>query len=252
MTVALVAAIVSVATSVAGAISGADTDAAVAGANQRSSFTAADTKNQARAAQNNNIAAQNNLKRFIQATNNNRQLDAAGSSLASNVTNYRRQKDQLLNSNFESSLQAAEQMGSQASSAAFAGVTGSVADNINSATILKRDRIAGQVAEQGAALDQNYRQTQAAIVGNAIDGLDNRTIMDNLDHNIDVGLKYASPTWFGKFLGNGGAQGLVGAGKLAFSTGGQSGGDQSAGYNSGMGLGNDSYGYGEFNGFAGA
>lgn len=209
MTVALVSAIVSVAVSVAGAISGADTEAAVAGANQRSSMTAAQTKNAARAAQNVNIEAQNNLKRFIQATNNNRALDAGGSSLAANVTNYRRQKDQLLNSNFESSLQAAEQMGAQASSAAFSGITGSVADNINSATILKRDRIAGQVAEQTSALDQNFSETQKAIVGNTIDGLDNRSIMDNLDHNIDVGLKYASPTWFGKFLGSGGAQSLV-------------------------------------------
>lgn len=249
MTVALVSAVVSVAVSVAGAISGADTEAAIAGANQRSSMTAAQTKNAARDAQNVNIEAQNNLKRWTQSINNNSRLDAGGQSLGSNVTNYLRQKDQLLNSNFEDSISAAEQMGSQASSAAMAGLSGSVVDNINSTTTLKRDRIHGQIDAQGAALDQNYNQKAKAIIGDTISGLDNTSVFDNLDHNIDVGLKYASPTWFGKFLGNGGAQGLVGAGKSYFSTAGGGGGSDN-----GMGLNDNAVSSGaalESNGFAG-
>lgn len=230
MTVALVSAIVSVVVSVVGAINGADVDGAISSANQRSSATAATTKNAARDAANKNTQAQNSLKRFIQATNNNRALDAGGASLAANVTTYRRQKDQLLNSNFETSIQTAEQMGSQASSAALSGITGSVVDNINATTALKRDRVAANVDEQGRAVDQNFADRQRGIVSSTIDGLDNRGINDVLDNNIDVALKYASPSWFGKFLSGGGGQSLAKLGGSFASMGGS--GDN------GMGLGN--------------
>lgn len=223
MTVATVMAIVSVATAVAGAISGADAESAVASANQRSSETTATSKNRARMWSNYNTIAQNNLGRFVQSINNNRKLAAAGQSLGTQVTNYRRQKDVLLNSGFEQSIAEAEQLGSQHASAAVAGIGGSVADNINSATILRQDRIKGQAAAAENAMDFDFRQGQSAIVQNAIDGLDNKTVFDNLDNNIDVALKYASPTWFGKFLGNGGIGTLSNAGQTIFSTSGSSG-----------------------------
>lgn len=221
MTVALVAAIVSVATSVAGAISGSDVDGAIAAANNRSSATAASTQNSSRAFSNLNIEAQNNLTRFTQAANNNKKLAAGGVSLGANVQNYLQQKDALLNSGFESGIAQAQTMGSNAASAAFAGVTGSVVDNINSATILKNDRIDGQTQEASKSLDQNYSDKQTAIVGSTISGLDNKTVFDNVDNSINVALTQASPTWFGKFLGMGGAQATVGAGQQFFSTSGK-------------------------------
>lgn len=219
MTVGIVMAVVSVATAVAGAISGADSEAAVASANQRSSETTATSKNKARMWSNYNTIAQNNLARFTQSINNNRKLAATGESLGTSVTNYRRQKDALLNSSFENSISEAEQLGSQHASAAVAGITGSVADNINSATILRQDRIKGQMSQNERATDFDFRKTQSAIIQNAIGGLDTRTVFDNLDNNIDVALKYASPTWFGKFLGNGGMGTLMDAGKTIFSSG---------------------------------
>lgn len=206
MTVALVVAIVNVAVAVAGAINGADKDAAIDSINETSSANTARVKNAARRAANVATEAQNNLKRFVQATNNSRALDAMGGTIGTTLTNYQRQRDQMLKGGFEQSIQAAEEAGAQASSSAFAGIGGSVSDNISSATILRNDRIAQGVREQGAALEQNYRSQQAATVKGAIDGLDNRTVLDSLDNNIDVGLKYASPTWFGKFLAQGGAQ----------------------------------------------
>lgn len=227
MTVAIVAAVVSVVSAVAGAISGADKDAAIDALNEHSSQTSASASNAARQASNANIAAQNNLKRFIQNTNNQRRLDAGGAQLGTSVTNYLRTRDQLTRGTFEQSIQAAESLGSQAASAASSGITGSVVDNINSATILRNDRMAGEVQKQGSALAQDYSSRQSAIVQNTVNGLDNKSIYDNFDNNINVAMKYASPTWFGRFLGGGGGSQLIGAGQALYQSNGNStGGSQ--------------------------
>jgi hypothetical protein len=242
MTVAAVSAAISVVSAVAGAISGADLDQTYAKLNQKSSKVGADTKNEARAWANFNVAAQNQLKRFVQSTNNTRRLDAGGESLGTTLVNYRRQKDQLTRGNFEDSIRAAEQAGSQAAAAATAGISGSVADNINSATILRNDRLAMEAEKQGRALDADYQHTAKAITTDAINGLDNRSVYDNFDNNIDVALKYAAPTWFGKFLSGGGLSTLVKAGQTyatGSARGGGMGGTGTAGnifeFNSGVG-----------------
>lgn len=146
----------------------------------------AESQNKARAAANEASAAQGSLARWAQSVNNNQHLRATAEAMEANAVNTARTLDSMAKGNFSESIRASEEAGMMAASQAFAGIGGSVTDQVAAATSIRlglmqqdRDRAIDTVAYDSA-------RRQGAIASQMAGGLDNSVLLDDLDYRIDA------------------------------------------------------------------
>lgn len=166
----------------------------------KANVNASNTVNEANAYANNLIRAANNklgaargsLARYNQSVNNNRTLENAGLQAEAAAVNYRRARDSEIQDDFETQLRFAEQAGAQAAATALSGLTGGVADVVNSTTALRKARLSQRalVARQQGDFDAQQRQSQILQAG--WDSLDSSEIIDGIDYSVDVATKRVS------------------------------------------------------------
>lgn len=145
----------------------------------------AKSQNKARVAANEAGAARGALARWVQSVNNNQHLRATAEAMEANAVNTARTLDSMAKGNFSESIRASEEAGMMAASQAFAGIGGSVTDQVAAATSIRqglmqqdRDRLVGTVAYDSA-------RRQGAIASQMAGGLDNSVLIDDLDYRID-------------------------------------------------------------------
>lgn len=190
---------------------------AVNEANNRLSAQNAESTNKLRAAANAQVAATNNLNRWVQSVNNQRRMDSAGEALESTVVNARRQADKALTSSFASDISRAEAAGQMASSAAMAGVSGDVVDQVNTSVAL-RDSIVRQEFSDNLELGKSDVARRAGnIMSQMVGGMDASLIQDSFNYNLEVPVYTPSLSTFynfvqGAFKGLGMGSGLDGGG----------------------------------------
>lgn len=166
----------------------------------KANVNASNTVNEANAYASNLIRAANNklggargsLARYNQSVNNNRTLENAGLQAEAAAVNYRRARDSEIQDDFETQLRFAEQAGAQAAATALSGLTGGVADVVNSTTALRKARLSQRalVARQQGDFDAQQRQSQILQAG--WDSLDSSEIIDGIDYSVDVATKRVS------------------------------------------------------------
>lgn len=164
---------------------------------QEANARAANTVNEANTYASNLVRAANNrlggaraqLARFTQGVNNQRVMQNAGEAANVAAMNYRRARDSAINDSFEQQIQFAEQAGAQAAASAMSGLSGGVADIVNSTTALRKARIQGRAEEAQRLGDWDAAQRQGQILQAGWDSLDHSEISDNLDYSVDVAVK---------------------------------------------------------------
>lgn len=176
----------------------------------RANVNAANTVNEANAFANNLIRGANNqlgaargsLNRYNQSVNNQRTLQNAGMQAEAAAVNYRRARDSEIQDDFETQLRFSEQAGAQAAATALSGLTGGVADVVNSTTALRKARLSqrAETARKQGDFDAQQRQTQILQAG--WDSLDNSEISDNIDYGKDVAVvRTQQSTFLSQLLG---------------------------------------------------
>ncbi len=211
-------------------------------ANNRVSRANAIASNKVRAATNKAARAEGSLARWIQSVNNNSHLEAGGKALAASQGNFTRSVDAAKQKMFSQDIAEAEQRGMAAVSQARSGTSGSVADNINTATAL-RDAMGDQIQDDRLKLlAHDQRARMGSIASQMIGGLDSSTINDAIDYGIDVPtIKRVKGTWE-MFVGNvvrmgaswvtaGASSALAQGGQSQPTKGNSSGGANTSGYN---------------------
>lgn len=143
--------------------------------------------NLTRGARNELTVAKGRLARMNQVETNKRTLTHGSSQRDASTLNYRRMRDAATSADFEGQIQMAEQAGAAVAAQAFAGVSGSVVDAVNSTTRLRNARIQQAAADRVAAGDYDAAQEQGHIARATIQSLDSSSIIDELDYNVDIG-----------------------------------------------------------------
>jgi hypothetical protein len=178
----------------------------------------AEASNKVRGGSNKFAAAKGSLQRYMQSLSNNQSLEAGGEALAANLVNARRQEDAALSGSFEDAIRSAEQTGAQAAAAAFAGVSGEVADTVSVATKLGQQRAIESANRFAGYRSYDHGKRSSAIFSQMVRSLDSSLIFDAVDANVDVAQKKAMLNpWAQGFMQAGDA--LVGS-KTAFAAGG--------------------------------
>jgi hypothetical protein len=98
-------------------------------------------------------------------------------------------RDSATSDDFESQIRMAEQAGAAIASQALAGVGGSVVDVVNGTTALRNARVQQAQKERMKAADYDAGQVQTDIKRATIQSLDDSSIIDDLDYNVDLGLE---------------------------------------------------------------
>lgn len=158
-------------------------------ANNDISALNAKTGNATRQAANDASAAQGNLARFTQSVNNNKLLTAGGNAQAALTVNALRGADAHLEGNFSGSIQNAEQAGHMAATQASAGIDGNVTDMVDQSTALRNSIVAQQTSDASSQSAFDVGQKRGQIASQMISGLNQSTILDNLNYNIQVATK---------------------------------------------------------------
>lgn len=180
------------------------------GITDRANINAANTVNEANSFANNLIRGANNqlgaargsLNRYNQSVNNQRTLQSAGMQAEAALVNYRRARDSEIQDDFETQLRFAEQAGAQAAATALSGLSGGVADVVNSTTALRKSRLLQRSETARKQGDFDAQQRQAQILQAGWDSLDNSEITDNIDYSKDVAVKrFASGNLFTQIMG---------------------------------------------------
>lgn len=195
------------------AYSSASVNKALTGANNRVARAQAEGSNRIRTAGNGFAAAKGSLSRYIQSLQNNQALEAGGAALEENLINARRTEDTLAEASFEDQIRDAEQLGSQAAAAAFAGVGGEVADTVSVSTRLMQQRANYEAARSADFRLYDTARRAAAIQTQTVRSLDNSLIFDSLDYTMDIAKQSQAPSVWGStaaaiggsLLSNGGA-----------------------------------------------
>lgn len=194
--------------------------AGIARANNRLSAARAEASNKVRDAGN-----AFNLARFeqavqLQAIGNRRRTEDLGDALAAAETNYARQKDLLTRGSFEDSIREAEEAGRQAAEAAAFGIGGDAVDVISGTTALRTARAQEDAARANTQMEWDFRAAKGNMILQAMTGLDNSSILADVDYAIDVGRQeYVANPWKQAIvagLTNGGGQALTMAGTDAW------------------------------------
>ena len=166
----------------------------------KANVNASNTVNEANAYASNLIRAANNklggargsLARYNQSVNNNRTLENAGLQAEAAAVNYRRARDSEIQDDFETQLRFAEQAGAQAAATALSGLTGGVADVVNSTTALRKARLSQRALVARQQGDSDAQQRQSQILQAGWDSLDSSEIIDGIDYSVDVATKRVS------------------------------------------------------------
>jgi len=170
------------------------------GITDKANVNASNTVNEANAYANNLIRAANNklggargsLARYNQSVNNNRTLENTGLQAEAAAINYRRARDSEIQDDFETQLRFAEQAGAQAAATALSGLTGGVADVVNSTTALRKARLSQRALTARQQGDFDAQQRQSQILQAGWDSLDSSEIIDGIDYSVDVATKRVS------------------------------------------------------------
>lgn len=149
----------------------------------------ADAANLVRGARNELVVAKGRVARANQAENNKRTLTQGGRTAEAAAINYRRVRDSSITEDFEGQIRMAEQAGAAIASQALAGVGGSVVDMVNGTTALRNARLQYAQKQRMKAADYDAAQAQTDIKRATIQSLDDSSIIDDLDYNVDLGLE---------------------------------------------------------------
>lgn len=149
----------------------------------------ADAANVVRGARNELTVVKGRMARANQAENNRRTLYQGGRAAEAAAINYRRMRDSATTEDFEGQIRMAEQAGAAIASQAMAGVGGSVVDVVNGTTALRNARIQQAQKQRMKAADYDAGQAQSDIKRATIQSLDDSSIVDDLDYNVDLGLE---------------------------------------------------------------
>lgn len=155
-------------------------------ANNKINALNAKVGNNLRQGQNAATAAQDNLARFTQSVNNNKILTAGGNAQAALTVNALRGSDAHMAQDFSGSIATAEQAGHMAASQASAGIDGNVVDMVDTSTALRNSIIAQQVKTSEDETAYDVGQKRGMIASQMISSMDQSTILDHLNYNVDV------------------------------------------------------------------
>lgn len=193
----------------------------IAQANNRLSAARAAASNKVRDAANGFNLAKFEQAVQLQALGNKRRMLDLGDALAAAETNYARQKDLTARASFEDSIREAEEAGRQAAEAAAFGIGGDAVDVISGTTALRTARAQEDMARADAQAAWDFRAAKGNMILQTITGIDNSSILADVDYAIDVGRQeYVPNPWQQALvagLTNGGAQALAQAGTSAWN-----------------------------------
>lgn len=129
--------------------------------------------------------AQGALARYVQGENNARLLNAAGKRQEAAGRTVARLRDAQAGATIQGRLRASEDLGRLAVASAFSGVTGGVVDMVAGALATREALREG--AEKRRADQQVFEIDDLSRdeLTNAVNSLDNRAILDNLDMTVD-------------------------------------------------------------------
>lgn len=190
---------------------------AVTEANNRISKANAEAGNKLKQAGNMAAAAESALARFVQSSNNNRELDAGGNALEANTVNARRRSDANLAGGFAADLRSAEQQGAAAAAAAVSGIDGNVVDMVNVSTALRDSIVQQSVDDRQSMIDYDTSRRAGTIMSQMVSGLDSSVIVDGLNYNIDMAQRGSKKNTLFAVL-DGATNALIGS-KLGQNTG---------------------------------
>lgn len=168
-----------------------------AGITARANVAAQNTVNSANAYASNLVRAANNelsskrssFARLVQSTNNQRVLDGTADQVEAARSNYLRVRDSTTQDDMETQIRMAEQAGAQAAAAAFSGIRGGVADIVNSATALRKARLAQRAKDMAGYVGKDAQKRVEQLVQAGLDSLDSSEIADSLDYGKDVAVQ---------------------------------------------------------------
>lgn len=195
--------------------------AGIAKANNRLSAARAEASNKVRDAGN-----AFNLARFeqavqLQAIGNRRRTEDLGDALAAAETNYARQKDLMVRGSFEDSIREAEEAGRQAAEAAAFGIGGDAVDVISGTTALRTARAEEDAQRAAGQMQYDFRAAKGNMILQTMTGLDNSSILADVDYAIDVGRQeYVANPWRQAVMSglmNGGAEAIAQVGTKAWN-----------------------------------
>lgn len=205
-----------------GAWLSAGTNAKITAARNSVYAAQAKAENLVRDASNAFSFARSNVARQQQALANTRITENLGRNLEEQVRNYSRQKDMTARASFEDQIREAETAGEQAALAAFSGVGGDAVDVVSGTTALRAARAEEEVRRYSELADADYRYARTSMVNSAISGMDNTTIMDDIDYGISVARQDFAPragsAAFNAFMSNGGGEALMSWGAKSFDS----------------------------------
>lgn len=164
--------------------------------NERISAANAEANNKVRLAGNAQKAAETSLARWTQSLNNQRALDSGGRASDAVKQNFYRTADSWSYDSVNQGILLAEAAGQSAASSAAAGQEGGVVDMVNLSTRLRANIVAQRTADVQHLMSYDAAQRAGTIMSQTIGGLDNSVILDSLDYNKDVALKFPKNSVF--------------------------------------------------------
>jgi hypothetical protein len=142
-------------------------------------------RNTVRRGANEIAGAQGALARYMQSRNNARALDAAGARQEAAGRTISRLRDAQSAASIQERLRASEDLGRLSAASAFSGVTGSVVEMVAGALATRESLREGQTARNEDARIFELSATARDELQNAVNSLDNRAILDNIDLTVD-------------------------------------------------------------------
>lgn len=142
--------------------------------------------NSNRLAKNIERGAEASLARFMQSSNNNRRLRAAGKQLEAGTQTMIRTQDNMATTSIEQQLREAEQQGAYAANVASTGTGGNSVDMIDLTMRLKNSRQRAAVTQNNKYINYDMAQQLAGIMPQTIEGLDTSTYSAGMDHSTNM------------------------------------------------------------------
>lgn len=138
-------------------------------------------KNKMREANNQLSAANGSLARFTQSLSNRLKLKNAGKAIDVSTENIMRLQEQATGGDFERRIAAAEESGAWAAQRAASGTGGGTNQMMNATIDLRNARIQQEADRAFTAQDANLRAQRSAQIDGMVLGLDDVTLVDDID-----------------------------------------------------------------------
>lgn len=155
-------------------------------AENRISRAQAAANNKTRQANNALQASRLSLESFTRTLGNQRIMEAGGEQVEAEVVNSRRNYDALINSSLDQQIQFAEQEGAMTAQAALNGVAGSVVQDVQLSSGIRRARAEADADKVLGLLAWDTARRISSIAQQTFQSLDQGRILPTLDYNVDL------------------------------------------------------------------